>query len=80
MTTPTIARLTGPYGARLDRKTYWRLVMPGEKLEWGDEYKHYAARYPKEDWLKSGCGECNEAVLNAGTFLYRRRVSRKERK
>lgn len=41
MPAPRFARVerkeSFPYGARLDRYDYWRLVLPGEVLQRGDE-------------------------------------------
>lgn len=63
-----------PYGARLDRTTYWKLVLTGETIRKGDEYLLFAAG----TWHKTV--RVGERVIILNESHYRRRVTKGARK
>lgn len=61
-----------PYGARLDRTTYWRLLLADEdRVEDGDEHWFYGAWHVIR-------GQWDRQVYRDINVLYRRRVQPKK--
>lgn len=64
----SIARMTGPHGARTDRLDYFRLVLPGEFVGKNDEQYRYGTWHD--------CTRMWDRLVHQGIdVIYRRRVT-----